>query len=207
MESISTSNHFYMAVMEEKKQSPTVVPLLDSKPEVVRPLQQKWPAVWTESAGATEVIKHQIITTDELPVRKRAYRVSPQKQAVIKEQVKQMLVDGLIEPSSSAWASPVVLVPRKDCTLRFCVDYRGVNAKTHHDAYPMPLVHEILETLSRAKFFSLLDLQSGYWQVAMGEGGKRKTAMIAHLGLFQFKMLPFGLRNAGFSVADGDSTG
>ena len=189
--------NFYMAVMEDDSVKQPAIPLLEAQPEVVRSLLQRWSTVWTESTGATEVARHVIWTADERPIRRRAYRVSPQKQAVIEGLLNNMLRDGVIEPSSSAWASPVVLTPRKDGTPRFCVDYRGVNAKTHHDAYPVPLVHEILESLQGAQYFSSLDLQSGYWQVAMDGESKQKTAMITHLGLFQFKVMPFGLRNAG----------
>jgi len=118
-----------MVVMEDIGTEQPVGLLWEAQPKVVRSLLQKWPAVWTESTRATEVIKHKIWMTLELPVRKRAYRVSPQKQTVIEEQLKKMLSNGVIEPSSSAWASLVVLTPRKDETPRFSVDYRGVNAK------------------------------------------------------------------------------
>lgn len=102
----------------------------------MRPLLQKWSSVWTEVKGITDVLKHKIWTVDEVPVRQRAYRVSPQKQGIIEEHIQKMLREGVIEPSSSAWASPAVLVPKKDGSYRFCVDFRKVNAKTHHGAYP-----------------------------------------------------------------------
>jgi len=109
--------------------------------------------------------------------------------------IAEMRELGLVQPSSSAWASPVVLVPKKDGSTHFCVDYRRLNHVTKKDVYPLPRIDDILDTLGKAKYFTTLDLASGYWQVEMDPVSQAKTAFTTHCGLYEFTRVPFGLCN------------
>ena len=106
-----------------------------------------------------------------------------------------MIEQNVIEPSESPWASPIVLV-KKDGSTRFCVDYRKINAVTVKDAYPLPRIDDTLDSLSGSHWFSTLDLASGYWQVELDESAKEKSAFVVRGGLYQWKVMPFGLCNA-----------
>ena len=146
--------------------------------------------------GQTSVVKHKINTGESPPIRLPPRRLPLTKREQIKEELDKMLQAGVIKPSNSEWASPVVLVPKKDGSTRFCVDYRQVNNVTRKDAYPLPRIDDCLDTLAEAKWFCTLDLTSGYWQVAMDENSRCKTAFVTQQGLFEFEVMPFGLCNA-----------
>lgn len=107
-----------------------------------------------------------------------------------------MLQKEVIKPSNSPWASPIVLVKKKDGSTRFCVDYRRLNSVTVKGAYPLPRVDESFDSLAGAKYFCTLDLASGYWQVVMQPEDRPKTAFASHKGLFEFTVMPFGLSNS-----------
>ncbi|CAM4641973.1 unnamed protein product [Lepidochelys kempii] len=162
----------------------------------IQELCTSYAPTFSATPGLTERAYHSIDTGNAHPIRVQPYRVSPQAKTAIEREIQDMLQMGVIRPSESAWASPVVLVPKPDGEIRFCVDYRKLNAVTRPDNYPMPRTDELLEKLGRAQFISTLDLTKGYWQVPLDESAKERSAFITHLGLYEFNVLPFGLRNA-----------
>ena len=107
-----------------------------------------------------------------------------------------MQEQGVVQPSKSPWASPVVLVKKRDGTHKFCVDYRGLNAVTKPDSFPLPRIEDMLDVLGKAKYFSSIDLASGFWQIRMHPKSQEKTAFITPHGLYEFREMPFGLTNA-----------
>ncbi|KAJ8349818.1 hypothetical protein SKAU_G00249480 [Synaphobranchus kaupii] len=153
-------------------------------------------AVRDEDCTQTELVQHTINTDTAQPIRLRPHRMSPAKRLVAEEKVKEMAAAGVIEPSDSPWAAPAVLVQKKSREWRFCVDYRRLNSATTKDSYPLPRIDEALYHISGSSWFSSLDLRSGYWQVRLAPEAKPKTAFTIGQGLWQFRVLPFGLCNA-----------
>ena len=146
--------------------------------------------------GHTTLVKHDISTGDHRPVKQAPRRIPIHHRPAVDEAVADMLEKGIIEESTSPWASPIVLVKKKDGSLRFCVDYRKLNMLTEKDAYPLPRIDDTLSAFQGAEWFSTLDLTSGYWQVELTEEAKKKSAFCIPGGLYQFRVMSFGLCNA-----------
>ena len=165
----------------------------------LRELLREYPDVFArnpKSPNTTHVAHHVINTNEQLPIKAKNIQVSPQTEREINEQVEQMLSNGIIRPSTSPWASRVILVRKKYQTLRFAVDYLSLNDVTIKDSYPFPEFRDIQDKLSGSKFFSTLDGASAYWSIPIVEEDRRKTAFITPRGQFEFCVMPFGLCNA-----------
>lgn len=163
----------------------------------LRNVLQSFSDILKEHPGRTKVLRHQInLIPGSKPHNSPPYRYAPAKRQIIEQNLKEMKEQGIIEPSKSPWASPVVLAPKKDGSIRFCVDYRKLNSMTTRDAYPLPRIDDTLDALQEARFVTTLDLRSGYWQVEMDKQSIEKTAFVTHKGLYEFNVMPYGLMNA-----------
>jgi len=151
-----------------------------------------------EGGEAKVPFPHKIILNEDVqPIKQRPHRMAPAEESIARESVANMMRAKIVEPSASPWAAPIVLA-RKAGTKekRFCVDYRKLNEVTKKDAYPMPRIDDALDKLSRAKWFSTLDMAAGYWQIPLDEEDREKTAFTTSDGLFHWNVVPMGLSNA-----------
>jgi len=147
--------------------------------------------------GETLLAQHRIDTGSAFPTRQTLRRQPYHLLEKMDAHVQDMIKVGVIEPSCSPWTSKVVVVKKKDDSLRFCVDYRGLNTVPRRDAYPLPRIDECLDVLSGARYFSAFDLRSSYHQVPMHPDDADKTTFVVRTGTYRFRKMPFGLCNAG----------
>ena len=146
--------------------------------------------------GETDLIQMEIDTGDATPRKQPVRRMPFAARSEVARQLKDMQENGVIQASKSPWSSPVVLVQKKDGSLQFCVDYRELNSVTKADTFPLPRIDDLLDQLGKAKYFSTLDLASGFWQIRMHPQSQEKTAFSTPQGLYEFRVMPFGLTNA-----------
>ena len=162
---------------------------------------EEWEKVFAREGpeiGCSDHTLHKIPQTENTPFKLRNTPVPPAMYEEVRQHLKDMQVCGAIRPSQSPYSSPVVLVRKRDGSLRFCIDFRKINSRTPSDSYPMPRIEETLDALQGSRWFSTLDLKSGYWQVPVAEEDKHKTAFsVGSLGFWECNRMPFGLKNAG----------
>ena len=162
----------------------------------VKELLFSFPEVFTDSPGCTDLLEHDIKLSSETPVRMKPYPIPYSMLDTVNAEVSKMLDLGVIEASTSPYASPIVIVKKKDNTNRFCIDFRSLNSQTLFDAEPMGNAEEMFSKLAGHQYFSRIDLSKGYWQLPLSEDAKPKTAFQTPKGLFQFRRMPFGLVTA-----------
>ena len=161
---------------------------LNSMPEVF--------AVDDLSHGRTTAVKHRIRLQDEAPFRERPRPIHPSDREAVKQHLRELLDSGIIRESESPFASPIVVVKKKNGAIRLCIDFRKLNMRTIKDAYALPNIEDTFSALSGAKWFSVMDLKSGYYQVEVAEEDKHKTAFVCPLGFYEFNRMPQGVTNA-----------
>ena len=182
---------------DEVEDQPVVSKELDTEKHAeLQILLGEFSDVLRSTPGRTSMAEHNIETGTANPIRLPPYRLPHAYRETVRKELNEMEESGVIEPSVSEWASPVVLVQKKDGTMRFCVDYRKLNSVSRTDAYPMPRVDDLIDRLGTAKYITTLDLTRGYWQVPMAKGACTRTAFTTPFGLYQFRVMPFGLQGA-----------
>lgn len=146
--------------------------------------------------GCTSLTEMNIELNDNSPVVHRPYRLSYSERQIVRDMVQELVANDIAEESSSSYASPIILVTKKTGGYRMCVDFRSLNSKTKKDHFPMPRIDDQLDMLNGSKYFTSLDLASGYYQIPLNPNCKHLTAFITPDGLYQFKKMPFGLVNS-----------
>lgn len=152
--------------------------------------------IFTDLPGETDLVTCDLKLTTQKPVNVHQYPVPHSQMDTIRNEVDQMLSMGVIEPACSPYNAPIVLVRKKDNSVRFCIDYRKLNIVTEFDAEPLPDIDAIFAKVSRAKFYTKIDLSKGFWQIKMNDGDKAKTSFSTPQGQFQWRRMPFGMKNA-----------
>ena len=170
------------------------LPLVQRKElaEVITQYREVFPDV----PSKTKLIEHDVDVGDSAPIKQHPYRVSPMKKELLDKEVQYMLKNDIIEESQSNWSSPCILVPKHDGGFRFCTDFRKVNDKTKSDSFPIPRIADCIDQIGNAKFVSTFDMLKGYWQVPLTQRAREISAFVTPSGLYQYKVMPFGMKNA-----------
>ena len=144
----------------------------------------------------TDQIYHDVDIECSKPIKQHPYRMNPMKLQYLREEVQYLLYNDFIEPSQSDWSSPCILVPKPDGTFRMCTDYRKVNSVTKTDSFPVPRMDDCIDNIGKAKYVTKFDLLKGFWQIPLTDRAKEISAFVTPDGLYQYKVMPFGMKNS-----------
>ena len=164
--------------------------------EALKELIHEFDPLFADVPGRTTLTVHDVEVVGSEPIKQHPYRLNPEKRAKVREEVQYMLEHDLIEPSQSAWSSPVVLMPKPDGGQRLCIDLRKVNSVHKSDSHPIPRLVDCIDQVGRAKYMTKIDLLKGYWQVPLSDKAKEISAFVTPDGLYQCKVMPFGMKGA-----------
>ena len=160
--------------------------------EVITQYREVFPDVQSK----TNLIEHDFDVGDSGPIKQHPYRVSPMKKELIDKEVQYMLKNDIIEESQSNWSSPCILVPKHDGRFRFGTDFRRDTDKTKSDSFPIPRIANCIDQIGNTKFVRTIDMLKGYWQVPLTQRARKISAFVTITGLYQYKVMLFGMKNA-----------
>ena len=165
--------------------------------EEIIDLITEFTSLFSDVPRQTHLIKHDVVVLDDArPIKQHPYRINPIQLENIRREINYMLENGIVEESDSEWSSPCVMVPKADHTFRFCTDYRKVNELTKTDSYPIPRIDDLIDKIGDAKFVTKIDLLSAYYQIPLTPRAQEISSFVTPDGLYKYKVMPFGLKNA-----------
>jgi hypothetical protein len=170
--------------------------LTECQREELKELFSTHKSLGSDVPGLTSLAIHDVDVDGAKAIKQHPYRLNPTKLALVREEIKYMLDKGLIEPSQSAWSSPIVLIPKPDGSQRLCIDYRKVNSVTRADSFPIPRLEDCIDKIGNSAFVTKIDLLKGYWQVPLTEKAKEISAFVTPDGLYACRVMPFGMKNS-----------
>ena len=173
-----------------------LVHVIPEQREEFKALIQEYAHLFPDVPSQTTLVQHDIDVGDSLPIKQHAYRLNPLRLADLRVEIQYMLDNGILEHSNSPWSSPCLLVPKSTGGIRVVTDFKKINNLCTADSYPIPRIDDCIDRIGNAKFVCKFDLLKGYWQIPLTDRAKQISAMVTPEGLFQYKVMPFGLKNA-----------
>ena len=167
-----------------------------SQQEELKQLIHEYEHLFPDIPTRTDKIYHDVIVEDSKPIKQHPYRMNPLKQKHLQDEVKYLLENDFIEPSQSNYSSPCILVPKSNGTYRMCTDYRKVNSVTKTDSFPIPRIDDCIDKVGNSKYVTKFDRLKGFWQVPLTDRAKEVSAFATPNGLYQYKVMPFGMKNS-----------